>query len=286
MHIYDMLHKISPDHHTVVDRLPKFVISNVADYYYFHEKEFWRIEDFPYPHPPFDELWFEYKKPKSFLKRLIPSMEDPAYAAQIIDNLDINFCGICTKNADTSKSYDHDWTIRGFMLYTHAHGPFKGHPVKLEPYIDLNFSIVDGVAKNSIMLYNRTHGNPEDLVNAFHPVLMAFSFASCRNIEIIRVEAPSALNKSRIKKGKLPITPHHLIKILPFGKVFTRSTRTLTIGDDGKLDITIRRGSFARYGPTHNKGLLFGKYEGIFWRPAINLKPEAPPEYIITGVKK
>lgn len=274
MHIYDIIHNLAPNKFSIIDRLPKFVISNVADYYYFHEKEYWRTEDFPYPHPPFDELWFEYRTPTTFLKRLVPQLEDPTYAAQIIDSTHINFCGICTKNEDTSISYDRDWTIRGFMVYTHAHGPFKDHPKHLEPYIDLHFSIQDGVVKNGILVYHKRGGEPMDLINAFHPVLMAFSFASCRNIEIIKVEAPLALNKARRKKGKPPITPHHLIKILPFGKIFQRKTSSICLGEDGKLDITIRRGSFARYGPTFNRGLLFGKYEGIFWRPAINLNPE------------
>ena len=28
------------------------------------------------------------------------------------------------------------------------------------------------------------------------------------------------------------------------------------------------RGSYAKYGPKFDHGLLFGKYEGMFWRPA------------------
>ena len=285
MHIYDILHQIAPDRSLVIDRLPKFVISNVADFYYFHEKEYWKIEDFPYPHPPFDELWFEYQTPTEFLKRLIPEMDDPVYAADLLGRIHINFCGVCTKNEDVTESYGHDWTIRGFMIYTHAHGPLKDHPAKLEPYLDLHFSIRDGIAKNSVMIYKKSQGEPTDMVNAFHPVLMAFSFASCRNIEIIRVEPSKELNRARRKKGKVPITPHHLIKILPFGKVFQKQSRTVSVGEDGKIDITIRRGSFARYGPDFGRGLLFGKYSGTFWRPAIYLDPLHEVQYEMKGLK-
>src|SRR5437667_10048509 len=48
---------------------PRFVLDNVAEYYYHHDKEFWRLKDFPYPMPPFEHVWLEYRVPRESYSR-------------------------------------------------------------------------------------------------------------------------------------------------------------------------------------------------------------------------
>lgn len=234
--------------------LPRFVVTNVAEYYFHHEKEFWLLKDFPYPRPPFDKMWIEYKFPKESRSSEVSgaSLETPGYES---------FFGAFVTSAE-----ENTWILAG-STYAVAQG---SHKVKIGPTEVMRFDLdQDG-------LINRVWRRVEDersvdahttMLYLFHPILMALSFTNCRNIEIVEVTATEKLQKARKKRGKPPKQPFKVINILPFGKVFRSSNRTM-VSEDGKIDFIIRRGSYGKYGPKFGRGLLFGKYEGMFWRPA------------------
>lgn len=287
MNVFSLLFKEQPEM-ALFNHLPKFNITNVADYYFNEEKEYYNThEDFPYPRPPFDKLWFEYEIPHRFMLRAFDrihqdSQDRKEHFENEIANLKFYFSGIANTYTENGKTV---FGIVGSLVAFFSHGPSKGKPAIIEKRCILTYQIENGKIVEPFHFEVPSPQNPKNAIYFFHPVLLAFSFSSCRNIEIIRVEAPVKLNRTRERKGKAPIPNYHVINILPFGKVFQKTTRKLELAEDGKLDVVIRRGSFARYGPSFNRGLLFGKYEGIFWRPAINLVPTGQ-EYLVKGPSK
>jgi hypothetical protein len=50
--------------------------------------------------------------------------------------------------------------------------------------------------------------------------------------------------------------------VFPAGK---SSRSSFKEGESAGIPLTSVRGHFASYGPTYDRGLLFGKYEGHFW---------------------
>lgn len=250
---------------------PKFVIDNVADYYFHHEKETWALNEFPMPRPPFDEMWIEYKLPRTTWSKTVGETRFVEH-----DDEDVQFGGFVEKGARPGQ-----WVISGSFWGVPKHGTLEqiqkgahyGEVISMCYSINEDETAVAQVGVND-KTWKRCNEDRDEVISrlyAFHPLLMAFSFCNCRNIEIVKVQASEKLQKARSKRGKPALQDHHVINILPFGKFFEKGSRVMRIVQDNgaKLALAIRRGSYARYGEKYGRGLLFGKYEGMFWRPAI-----------------
>lgn len=89
------------------------------------------------------------------------------------------------------------------------------------------------------------------------------NFLACSNVEIAEPKRPFPV-RQRLRKTRVQV---QTIVVRPPGK---RSRPTGEVRPVDELDTTLTtvRGSFARYGPAFDRGLLFGKYAGKFWRPA------------------
>lgn len=239
---------------------PKFVVDNVAKYFYAHDKEFWCLSDFPMPRPPFDEMWIEYKLPKySHSKELGDvKMFSP-------DDIDIHWGGFVAYGGPDT------WIISGSFWKVPKHLTNDRQPWHTEiltiKYTWKPGQIIDVWAPENDI----AKGDLASKFYAFHPILMAFSFCNCKNVEVVTVRPHAKLQQVRAKRGKPPFNEHRIINILPFGKYFERGSRVVTVQEGGaeKLVIQIRRGNYARYGAEFGRGLLFGKYSGMFWRPSI-----------------
>lgn len=90
--------------------------------------------------------------------------------------------------------------------------------------------------------------------------LRTATFLNCRNVIL---QEPKHSRPQRRRLDRIGVHPHEL-HIRPIGKS-TRSASPRRIGD-GTSPLTTVMGHAVRYG-VEGRGLLFGKYSGIFWIP-------------------
>jgi hypothetical protein len=93
-------------------------------------------------------------------------------------------------------------------------------------------------------------------------LFMSISFCHCKNIIINKEPAQIKINKSRIKKGKLPFFRFNKILIDPMKEILKQEGQSEKLGLKKALHIC--RGHFATY--TH-EAPLFGRVTGTFWKP-------------------
>lgn len=92
-----------------------------------------------------------------------------------------------------------------------------------------------------------------------------FNFLSCSNVEIAEPVRAFPV-RQRLRKTRVEV---QTIVVRPAGKrSVSRSDGAVRAFDALDTPLTSVRGSFGRYGPKFGRGLLFGRHEGQFWRPA------------------
>lgn len=91
----------------------------------------------------------------------------------------------------------------------------------------------------------------------------SLNFLACSNVEVAEPVRPFPVRK-RLRKTRVQV---QTIVVRPPGKR-RASTSAARPMDELDTPLTSVRGSFGRYGPQFDAGLLFGKYAGKFWRPA------------------
>lgn len=89
----------------------------------------------------------------------------------------------------------------------------------------------------------------------------ALNFLNCSNVELAEPARPRPQRRRLARTGVTVQT----IVVRPPGK----RTRSSGVRAADSLDtpLTSVRGHFAHYGPSYNRGKMFGKYEGKFWIP-------------------
>ncbi len=262
----------------VIDGIgPKFDVTNVAEYYYHHPKEYWMIgDDFPNPKPPFESMWVEYRYPRNTWSKEAGGVRIKAYDNGLIPYFG---CFVSTK-MEFAPQRDHILMTARKPETPGEYGMFGGvwyvdqrekQAVKFADSVAMRFDLdADGNIDKFFFPEFMGKDNEERSSYAyfFHPVLMAFSFRNCKNIEVVQVSAARELQKARVRRGKLPLMSYHVINVLKFGKSY-RSTSRQVESDGTNVALHIRAGNFARYGERYKRGKLFGKYEGMFWRPQV-----------------
>lgn len=109
---------------------------------------------------------------------------------------------------------------------------------------------------------NLTPSYPMELWDmAFATVLGTLNFLNCRNVDVVEPQRSRAQARRIARTGVTVKT----LSVFPIGKS-SRSGKTKNEDPLG-TPLTSVRGHFARYGEKYGKGLLFGKYEGMFWHP-------------------
>lgn len=296
MILYDAL---GPSQRSIIGDLgPRMDVTNVADYYYHHDKEYWKIgEDFPCCRPPFDTLWVEYRYPNTMYSKEVgltnTSVADlgvTAYAGFFISNKyeftpsgnvnRLGYEGLIIKKDSTDRG---QWSVHGGIWYVDRS---TGKASKFAEPTGLRFDLDEhGNVGNFFMPSYMGKDVDEMASRAYlvHPILMAFSFANCKNIEIVQVKPPERLNRRRIERGKVPLSTYSIVNVLPFGKIYSRQTRTVSSGEG--ISVAIRRGGYAKYGPEYGRGKLFGKYSGMFWKPQVIATKKAVDHDYVVKVK-
>lgn len=90
--------------------------------------------------------------------------------------------------------------------------------------------------------------------------LAALTFLNCRNVTVA-VPHRQRAQARRLDRIGVEVTEIHVYSM---GRT-VQGTRPLS--SEGGVPAHTVRGHLARYGPKYDRGLLFGKHEGMFWRP-------------------
>lgn len=90
--------------------------------------------------------------------------------------------------------------------------------------------------------------------------LAALTFLNCRNVTVA-VPHRHRAQARRLDRIGVEVTEIHVYSM---GRT-VQGTRPLSA--EGGVPAHAVRGNLARYGPKYDRGLLFGKHEGVFWRP-------------------
>ena len=90
--------------------------------------------------------------------------------------------------------------------------------------------------------------------------LASISFMHCKNVVIQSNEPPTALQKARIRRHKLPFVAYKTLEIKPMVKILREEGESETKGMKNALHIC--RGHFKDF--TKGKG-LFGRNKGLYW---------------------
>lgn len=259
MLLYDIIQQYHPE---VTQRItamigastPKYDVSNIAEYFFNHTKETWSLDDLKYAVPPLDAAWIEYKLPPI-------AMIDGKREHKVTNGYRAYYGAIMLKGKPPVNQYlfaGQFWAVDG-----------RGAECKFSSV--MRFSITDAFTITDLSLWDSItqeihHEQKGYAYYTNYVLLLAFSFANTKNIETVAIKAPHVLNCARVKRGKQPLVSYKVINVLPFGKVHSQQSRSLVSTGDG-VALHIRAGHFARYGPKYNKGLLFGKHEGMYWIP-------------------
>ena len=256
----------------------RLVVTNVSNRYYMDDRECWKFTDFPFPKPPFKEMWVEYEAPTQAYND-----QDGLIKFRQIPGIRIYF------GAEVREFPSGDTDILGGYFWVCTQGPDRGKVLKIRPPLGIKYKIdergnatdlcgatvKDGVTVNDDGTSNFT---------CFHPILMAFSFCNCKNTEIVDVKPSAKINKARERRGKPPLNKYSVINVLPVASRSRTRRQETPAHSDQRIDVTVRRGHFACYGKGFGHwevrgdqrewveaGKLFGKLEGRFWVPSIAL---------------
>ncbi len=240
-------------------KIPKFEVSNISHYYFqVNPKEFWDLNtDFPNLAPPYDQFWIEYELPDySYSKEEGVTMFDQRYKVRL------GFFFYCSRTPEGWRILvsEFAWTEKRPFQVEDTHSIFM---LKLDnegEYIENTFR----------------HGTKKGQVNAevshypIDPCLLTLSLMN-HNSRVVTVARSEALKKKDVQRGKPRVNDFKLIQVIPAEEV-KKTARRATISPEQVAGINFRlcldrRGNWASYGPKYGKGLLFGKYEGRFWRP-------------------
>jgi hypothetical protein len=255
MILFDLLNN---EQRQIIEQIgPRMDVTNVAEYFYHHEKERWRVTDFPLPIPPFNNMWVEYRHPKTCYSKEMGETSVAIYSKGYTPYFGCFVNKLSTKNMYSLTGTN--WYVSKKEIFRHG------------KEICLEFEIID----NELRPYHRLGLNPspkvvqefEEKVYFLYPILMAFSFGNCKNIELVEVQPPIKLNRARVRRGNRPLVTYKIINILPFGVNYKPTSRTVSSNDGHGVALHIRRGNFAKYGDEFGRKKLFGKYSGLFWRP-------------------
>jgi hypothetical protein len=241
--------------------VPRFVFDNVSDYYYQHDREYWRMPDFPNPMPTFERLWAEWHMPTTI------------------------------RSNDAGK-VDATWWkgCRSGVLVKPGSRPFWWDAMLLTVWTDGDKIINGGSQRFGFRLspeepfiqevtvdtdHELTIHQVASELYALHPMFMGFSLMHCNNVEVVRVYIPHKLKRVRMRRNKPELHSYRVVHVLPMN-VHKKVERSIELGSDASIgQVAIRRGSYATYGPRYGHGLLFGKYEGVYWRPGIVKQKDA-----------
>lgn len=276
-----------------------FDITNVAHYWYDHQRDYGDIGDFPNVAPPFGLYWMEWRNrpnkalPIDRVGALVLAC-DAAKEPTITDENIRWIVGIVAMHAGRGGKpralaswrlhisgdgvitiQDEEVSNDAIELWGDAPLP-DGHANDLVEMAQLLGSLDDDelrerraeVKAKLAELQAQKDALDEDLKRAtapvmrlclLHPVLMAHSFMACKNVEQEGHQPPEKLSRKYRRKKGHGLTKFYTLVIKPTGG--GHATERLTLGD-GFTALHIVRGHFKTY--TADRPLL-GRHVGTYW---------------------
>jgi hypothetical protein len=203
-----------------------FKIQNVFDFVY--GKDLTAVKDFPNVRPQMGKMWFEYS------------------------NVDQTKYGLgCISEWDEAKQI----TLSIFFTFME----FKpGSPINHPVYIG-NLKVFSDY-NGQVIHYEKDEDFSDRLLDCASSALAAISFMHCKNVVVQSTEQPIKLQKSRERRGKLPLFTFNTLEIRPITKILKEEGESETKGL--KYALHICRGHFKDF--STGKG-LFGKHKGLYW---------------------
>lgn len=94
---------------------PKMSVTNVAEYYFHHDQEYWLLDEFKQAIPPFEKMWVEYRYPK-----MVRSTENGGHLVQAYFRGMIPYfgCFVSKINARDSVEYFPEENLRATIEET------------------------------------------------------------------------------------------------------------------------------------------------------------------------
>ncbi len=245
-----------PKTRRLVDEVgPKFDVTNVAYYYFHHDEETWNLDQFVGARPPFKKCWVEYRWPRS-----VRSVERGENTLKCFESGKTPYFGGFVTTVGEDK-----FDVAGTVYYVDSR-----NAIEIVKGYSIRYVVNSDASIGEISMPRSMGDDAEEMALSavvLHPVMLAFSFANCKNIEVVDVEAPVKLQKARMRRDKLPLVTYKIINVLPLAKAQSPRSRTVVSADGQGVALHIRRGHFAHYGPKYGRGKLFGRLEGQFWIP-------------------
>lgn len=150
------------------------------------------------------------------------------------------------------------WTITTFLWVGGRGG--NGRSVTRGPVHSWQYAIYDDGQPADLHWFHLVPAYPLEHWDMAQLVLLAtLNFLNCSNVDIVEPTRPRA-ERRRVERTGVRV---HTINVFPVG----RSTRGQRGAGGEGTPLHSVRGHFAKYGPQYDRGLLFGKYAGRFFRP-------------------
>ncbi len=258
---------------------------NVSDYFYQGtDQDYWNIlRDFPNCAPPFEKVFIEWGSPA-----LISTEKGSiAPAKDLVDirrfGCEINSSEIKPDNVPFPKTRDMEnirWVSEsttfiefrspleiapsiGYTWYVKADGSIW-LPSDSEENDPNPKTITWPVHTENMNLAKRLTDNPalgQQMASHYlYVALLTLCFLNCKNIRLETHNPSEKQNKSRVRKGKIPLLRYHVLDIGPMKTILETEGDSKSVGLKKALHIC--RGHFKDF--SHGKG-LFGKNKGFYW---------------------
>lgn len=237
---------------------PYLVIDNIANFMYRQNKPI-MMEDLPCVALPRPGMWLEWPSPSGKERRGVLVNEIG------VDHTDAEGCV-----ADARKNYpgiDLRWVI-AMKILVERDGEVVGPIAQLALALDQR----GRVSGNEYKMLNNKPLDPMHLFSMAIVPLQAIAFMHCRNVKLDMVDPPAKLSRRhRMKHGQ------GLVRYQTVRLDVPRRSGGGTAGINGDTPLHIVDGHFAYYGDNHHDGcppdhephgLLFGKFDGVYWMPS------------------
>lgn len=238
------------------------VIDNVARYYWEVEDNVLLHTDYPNIAPPFDDMFFEWRTPKTIkFHGKISEWPGPPefYGVRIVsfrtpekdrigDFETAEWCLFISALSYNEK--DKEVSTPDYAVSIFVDG--KGRAIRRVRMSPVNKR---GVNNLRDVVESAGPSLSSDFINRVSPALMAISFMHCKNVEIVKSPSLPLTRKRRDN----PRIRYYTLKIEPMRKVLRSDGESDSKGIKHALHIC--RGHFKDYRDTG----LFGKNKGLYW---------------------
>lgn len=221
---------------------PVIVIDNVAEYVLGEgSRERWTVDDVPNAAPPWHVAWYEFRVPAEYGR-----LNDLAEVAMW--------------TAASEREDEGGWRLTMW--------PFAREPHQQDVVGPISLLIADVRADGTVEALRAApaHGfaTTDEAVAPLIltiPVLLANSFAHCRNVREETVFPAPKLSDRYKKRHGLPLVRYTVLAIDPMREVLRREGRSTEVG--AKRALHICRGHFK----TYDRKPLFNRLTGTYWFP-------------------